>query len=66
MFVLFAPYVCFFRVFLSFFKYKYLIVNLVFPTSVWSGDFFLIAPFPIHCLLVHVPFYFSLYDKRHK
>ena len=26
-------------------KYKYLIVNLVFPTSVfWSGTFFLIAP----------------------
>ena len=28
-------------------KYKYLIVNLVFPTSVFSsGNFFLIAPFP--------------------
>ena len=38
--------------------YKYLIVNLVFPTSVfWSGNLFLIAPFPDRCLLVpfHVP-----------
>ena len=34
-------------------KYKYLIVNLVFPTSVFGvGNFFLIAPFPDHCLLV--------------
>ena len=33
--------------------YKYLIVYLVFTTSVlWSGNFFLIAPFPDHCLLV--------------
>ena len=33
--------------------YKYLIVNLVFPTSVfWSGNLFLIAPFPDLCLLV--------------
>ena len=30
---------------------KYLIVNLVFTTSV-GGNFFLIAPFPDHCLLV--------------
>ena len=29
-------------------RYKYIIVNLVFLTS----DFFLIAPFPDHCLLV--------------
>ena len=29
---------------------KYLIVNLVFPTSVLSGNFFLIAPFPDHCI----------------
>ena len=37
-------------------KYKYLIVNLVFPTSVFGvGIFFLIAHFPDHCLLV--PFY---------
>ena len=40
-------------------KYKYLIVNLVFPTSVfWSGNFFPIAPFPDLCLLV--PFYFEI------
>ena len=33
--------------------YKYLIVNLVFsPFGLWSGNFFLIAPFPDHCLLV--------------
>ena len=32
--------------------YKYLVVNLVFPTSVWSGNLFLIAPFPDFCLLV--------------
>ena len=39
-------------------KYKYLIVNLLFLTSVfafWNENFFLIAPFPDHCLLV--PFY---------
>ena len=30
-------------------KYKYLIVILVFPTSVfWSGYFFMIEPFPDH------------------
>ena len=37
---------------------KYLIVSLFFPTSVfgfWSGNLFLIAPFPDLCLLV--PFY---------
>ena len=35
-------------------KYKYLIVNLVFPISVlWSGNIFLIVPFPDHCLFVH-------------
>ena len=33
--------------------YKYLIVNLFFPTSAfWSGNLFLIAPFPDRCLLV--------------
>ena len=33
---------------------KYLIVNLVFPhLGFWSGNFFLIAPFPDYCLLVH-------------
>ena len=32
-------------------KYKYLIV--IFSTSgFWRGNFFLIAPFPDHCLLV--------------
>ena len=31
--------------------YKYLIVNLVFPTSVF-GNLFLISPFPDRCLLV--------------
>ena len=37
-----------------FFKYKFLIVNLVFLTHLgfWSGNFFLIVPFPDHCLLV--------------
>ena len=36
--------------------YKYLIVSLVFPTSVFGvGIFFLIAPFPDLCLLV--PFF---------
>ena len=37
--------------------YKYLSVILVFfpPLGLWSGNFFLIAPFPDHCLLV--PFY---------
>ena len=34
-------------------KYKCLIVNLVFSHfGFWSGNFFLIAPFPDHCLLV--------------
>ena len=33
--------------------YKYLIVNLVFShLGVWSGNLFLIAPFPDLCLLV--------------
>ena len=32
---------------------KYLIVNLVFShLGFWSGNFFLIAPLPDHCLLV--------------
>ena len=39
--------------------YKYLIVSLVFShLGFWSGNLFLIAPFPDLCLLV--PFY-SLY-----
>ena len=37
-------------------KYNYLIVNLGFPhLGFWSGNFFLIAPFPDHCLLA--PFF---------
>ena len=44
--------------------YKCLTVNLGFNhLGFWSGDFFLIAPFPDHCLLV--PFYnsiFPIYD----
>ena len=36
--------------------YKYLIVNLVFShLGFWSGNLFLIAPFPDLCLLI--PFY---------
>ena len=38
--------------------YKYLIVNLFFShLGFWSGNLFLIAPFPDLCLLV--PFFFS-------
>ena len=38
--------------------YKYLIVSLVFShLGFWSGNLFLIAPFPDLCLLV--PFYFQ-------
>ena len=34
-------------------KYKYLSVNLGFSyLGFWSGNFFLIAPFPDNCLLV--------------
>ena len=41
-----------------FYKYKYLIVNLVLShLGFWSGNFILIAPFPDRCLLV--PFYLS-------
>ena len=42
--------------------HKYLIVNLVvFPLWFWRGNFFLIAPFPDHCLLV--PFFFYCSSK---
>ena len=42
-------------------KYKYLIVNLVFSyLGFWSGNIFLIAPFPDHCLLVPFPTFVSL------
>ena len=40
--------------------YKYLIVSLVFShLGFWSGNLFLIAPFPDLCLLV--PFYIKFY-----
>ena len=42
--------------------YKYLIVNshLVF----WSGNFFLVAPFPDHCLLVPFTYFvMQLFEK---
>ena len=40
--------------------YKYLIVSLVFShLGFWSGNLFLIAPFPDLCLLV--PFLHSIY-----
>ena len=56
--------------------YKYLIVSLVFShLGFWSGNLFLIAPFPDLCLLV--PFFlsfcqrspnfaFSMYDLKSK
>ena len=38
-------------------KYEGLIVNSVIShLGFWSGNFFLIAPFPDHCLLVHFPY----------
>ena len=43
--------------------YKYLIVGLVFSRlGFWSGNLFLIAPFPDLCLLV--PFYPVLYQEK--
>ena len=43
--------------------YKNLNVNLVFPPhGFWSGNFFLIASFPDHCLLV--PFHVVIVDCR--
>ena len=46
--------------------YKYLTVSLVFShLGFWSGNLFLIAPFPDLCLLV--PFYFTyMYIVFHK
>ena len=42
--------------------YKYLIVSLVFShLGFWSGNLFLIAPFPDLCLLV--PFYKTVYSS---
>ena len=45
--------------------YKYLIVSLVFShLGFWSGNLFLIAPFPDLCLLV--PFHYpKLYNMAH-
>ena len=43
-----------------FYKYKYLIVNLVFP----PGNFFLIALFPDRCLLVPFESLFSALGVR--
>ena len=45
--------------------YKYLIVSLVFShLGFWSGNLFLIAPFPDLCLLV--PFYGALKSEIYK
>ena len=42
---------------------KCLIVGLVFShLGFWSGDLFLIAPFPDLCLLV--PFYYMMYEDK--
>ena len=42
--------------------YKYLIVSLVFShLGFWSGNLFLIAPFPDLCLLV--PFEYIMYKQ---
>ena len=44
--------------------YKYLIVSLVFShLGFWSGNLFLIAPFPDLCLLVPFPLY-SIHFKK--
>ena len=43
--------------------YKYLIVSLVFShLGFWSGNLFLIAPFPDLCLLVPFCVFFELLD----
>ena len=45
--------------------YKYLIVSLVFShLGFWSGNLFLIAPFPDLCLIV--PFYTSIKINKNK
>ena len=49
--------------------YKYLIVSLVFShLGFWSGNLFLIAPFPDLCLLVPFLFflYFLIYKNGHR
>ena len=46
--------------------YKYLIVSLVFShLGFWSGNLFLIAPFPDLCLLVPLYFYEISKVQRH-
>ena len=45
-------------------RYKYLTVSFVFShLGFWSGNLFLIAPFPAFCLHVLVPFYGDLMYK---
>ena len=48
--------------------YKYLIVSLVFShLGFWSGNLFLIAPFPDLCLLVPLDIYLShSFQKQEK
>ena len=47
--------------------YKYLIVNLVFShLGFWSGNLFLNAPFPDHCLLVPFSSTFDLHLVQRK
>ena len=36
----------------SWFKYLSVVLDFSQTLGLWSGDFFLIAPFPDHCLLV--------------
>ena len=44
--------------------YKYLIVGLVFShLGFWSGNLFLVAPFPDLCLLV--PFQYTIHETIH-
>ena len=51
----------------SWYKYLYLIVNLVcfFHLGFWSGNLFLIAPFPDRCLLVPSSIYGLVVAKRY-
>ena len=58
--------------YVSWYMYKYLIVSLVFSRlGFWSGNLFLIAPFPDRCLLVpfsgdaaHIIICNHIYDFR--
>ena len=46
--------------------YKYLIVSLVFShLGFWSGNLFLIAPFPDLCLLVSFHVLLNMYEETH-